>query len=134
VSDKSKVIEPKRLINNTNVQNNNINKNEAISQRTISKIDSQKTSENIAEKCKELTVQHSSNIIKSIECKGITCLLMKNDNGYNVIGKTQTGVKYLKRINEVKNDGTIQYLIRVSIHKFIIDVINGNMEFIMDLC
>ena len=88
----------------------------------------------------------SSNIIKTFECKGIVCSLLKNDNGYNIIGKTQSGVKYLKhyddlksqslqvRINETKEDGTVQYLIRVSVHKFIINVLNGNMEFVMDLC
>ena len=88
----------------------------------------------------------STNVVKTIECNDVVCTLLKNDNGYNIIGKTKNGSKYLKhydslkteniqaRVNEVKKDGTVQYLIRVSVHKFVIDVLNGNMEFVMDLC
>ena len=38
------------------------------------------------------------------------------------------------RLNENKPDGTKQYLIKVGIHKFVINVLNGKMEFVMDLC
>lgn len=140
--DKEKDIEIQKLTNNKkNIESHLELKNSVENDSNTAKVP-----ENVVTKKHEQGIQHPSDIIKSVECKGITCLLMKNDKGYNIIGKTECGVKYLKhydvlktenlqaRINEVKKDGTTQYLIRVSIHKFIVDVLNGNMEFVMDLC
>lgn len=87
------------------------------------------------------------NIIKAVACKGgIICCLSKDDDGYTVIGNKDGKYKVLKHYDELKTvniqsrvseqnpDGSIKYLIRVSNHKFIVNVQENNMEFVVDLC
>ncbi len=97
---------------------------------------------------KEDTRQNNKHggVIKTVKCNNIVCSLLKNETGYNIIGKTENNVVNLKhydslkseniqvRINESKPDGKMQYLVKVGFHKFIINVLNGSMEFVMDLC
>ena len=93
------------------------------------------------------TLENSENVIKSVSCNsGFSCNLVKTDNGYEIIGcvgDKQTKLKEYNelkstnlqvRVNDKKSDGTIQYLVKIGLQKFIANVINDNMEFVMDLC
>ena len=42
--------------------------------------------------------------------------------------------KLQTRLSEKLNDGTTRYIVRVGIHKFILNVKEDNMEYVMDLC
>ena len=76
----------------------------------------------------------------------VGCLLAKSDQEYAVIGFIGDKMFKIKhyekleteniqsRLSETLSDGNVRYLIRIGIHKFILNVNNSNMEFIMDLC
>lgn len=76
----------------------------------------------------------------------IGCYLTKNSKGYFVVGyigdkliqiKSYESLKSEKiqaRMSEKLENGTMRYLVRIGIHKFILDVDNENIKFIMDLC
>ena len=87
------------------------------------------------------------NVIKNIvfgEKAG--CYFVQNALGYAIIGYKNDKKFVLKkytdlntqiiqaRINDKKPDGTIQYLVKISNHKIIINSKDDNMEFVMDLC
>ena len=87
------------------------------------------------------------NVVKWAQCDDkIKCALAKNENNYYVIGVHNGIAKILKqydnvkkeniaiRINEKLSDGIIQYLVKISSNKFVVNVSPNNMEFIMDLC
>ena len=38
------------------------------------------------------------------------------------------------RISKKLGNGASRYIVRIGIHKFILNVDNDNMEFVMDLC
>ena len=74
------------------------------------------------------------------------CYLAKNDDEYIIIGfnggKTFK-IKHYEKLNverlqsrksEKLDDGTQRYIIRIGIHKFIMNVKSDDMEFVMDLC
>lgn len=86
-------------------------------------------------------------IIKYAQCdSNITCALAKNGNNYVVIGIHNGLTKILKqydnikketiaiRLNEKLTNGTTQYLVKLNSNKFIINVFENDMEFVMDLC
>ena len=74
------------------------------------------------------------------------CYLVKNNSGYYIMGFVQDKVFKIKsykqlqneklqtRLSEKLNDGTTRYIVRVGIHKFILNVKDDNMEYVMDLC
>ena len=74
------------------------------------------------------------------------CYLAKDGNNYKVFGYIQDRFFELKqytdlkterfeaRIREKSDDNNIQYIVRTGVHKFILNVSNDNMEFVMDLC
>lgn len=74
------------------------------------------------------------------------CYLAKNDNGYSILGfagnkifkikhyKKLDSEKIQSRVSEKLPDGSTRYLVRIGIHKFILNVSKENMEYIMDLC
>lgn len=74
------------------------------------------------------------------------CHLAKKNNGYIIVGfvgdKTFNIKQYEKldmeklqsRKSERLDDGTQRYIIRIGIHKFIMNVKSDDMEFVMDLC
>jgi len=76
----------------------------------------------------------------------IGCYLAKNEKGYTIIGFTgdktfkikhydKLNVEKLQsRLSEKLDDGTQRYIIRIGIHKFILNVKTDDMEFVMDLC
>ena len=76
----------------------------------------------------------------------IGCYLAKNDNGYCVIGFVGDKVYKIKtyellnnenmqsRMSKKIDDNTTRYIVRIGIHKFIINVDKEKMEFVMDLC
>lgn len=89
----------------------------------------------------------SYKFIKMVKCaNNVSCCLAKNDKGYFVIGRMGEEYKILKqyselkteniqaRVNETKPDGSVQYLIRAGVHKFIVNMTQNSMEFVMDLC
>lgn len=74
------------------------------------------------------------------------CYLAKNDEGYCIIGFAGDSVFKIKyyeklgteklqsRVSEKLEDGTTRYIVRIGIHKFILNVKGNDMEFVMDLC
>ena len=74
------------------------------------------------------------------------CYLAQINNEYAILGYVGDSIfkiKYYKklssnklqaRINEKLNDGTIQYIVRIGLHKFILNVKKDKMEYVMDLC
>ncbi len=74
------------------------------------------------------------------------CYLVKNSNGYAIMGYIGEKVLKLKsykslkteklqtRVSEKFKDGTIRYIVRVGVHKFILNIKDDNMEYVMDLC
>lgn len=74
------------------------------------------------------------------------CYLAKNEQGYCIIGFVGDRVFKIKhyeklnveklqsRISEKLDDGTVRYIVRIGIHKFIMNVKKDDMEFVMDLC
>ena len=74
------------------------------------------------------------------------CYLAKNDKEYAILGfigesifkikyyETLTSNKLQTRVNEKLDENTTQYLVRIGIHKFIVNVTKDNMEYVMDLC
>ena len=76
----------------------------------------------------------------------IGCYLAKNESGYEIlgyIGEKIVRIKYYEkvqskriqtRLNEKFENGKAQYLVRLGLHKFVLDVTGDNMEYVMDLC
>lgn len=74
------------------------------------------------------------------------CYLAKNTSGYSIIGFVGDKLFKIKnyeklktesiqsRVSEKLNDGTTRYLVRIGIHKFILNVKDDKMEYVMDLC
>ena len=74
------------------------------------------------------------------------CYLAKNEKGYTIIGfagdKTFKIKHYEKlsteklqsRVSETLDDGTQRILVRIGIHKFILNIKADDMQFVMDLC
>ena len=74
------------------------------------------------------------------------CRLCKNESGYAVIGYIRRELKILKkyeklnsqriqtRVNEIFENGTTQYIVRIGTNKFIINASDTSMEYVMDLC
>ena len=74
------------------------------------------------------------------------CYLAKNDNGFCVIGFAGDKIYKIKtyellenanmqsRISKQLDNGASRYIVRIGIHKFILNVDKDNMEFVMDLC
>lgn len=74
------------------------------------------------------------------------CYLAKNEQGYCIIGFAGDRVfkvkhyeklnveKLQSRVSEKLDDGTLRYIVRIGIHKFIMNVKKDDMEFVMDLC
>lgn len=76
----------------------------------------------------------------------IGCHLAKSDKGYKVLAYHDTELSVLKeydalnneriqiRQSETLSDGTPRYLIRVAQYKFIVDVKDNQIKYVMDLC
>lgn len=74
------------------------------------------------------------------------CHLVKNSSGYCIlgfVGDKLFKIKYYERLKteviqarktEKIDNNTYRYIVRIGIHKFIMNVSKDNMEFIMDLC
>ncbi len=74
------------------------------------------------------------------------CCLGKNSNGYTVIGYAGDRTFKIKhyvslkseqmqaRASEKMADGTTRYIVRLGVHKFIMNAKDDNLEFVMDLC
>lgn len=74
------------------------------------------------------------------------CYLGKSSNGYTVIGYADDRTFKIKHYDELKSeqmqvrvsekmdDGTIRYIVRLGVHKFIMNAKGDNLEFVMDLC
>ena len=74
------------------------------------------------------------------------CYLVKNDTGYAVIGFVGDKLIELKqyqilksekiqsRMSEKLADGTLRYIVRIGLQKFIVDVVDDDIKYVMDLC
>jgi len=89
--------------------------------------------------------QENDKIIDRVKCNQVAELILKEEaNGYTIIGILNNKEFDLKHYNsltqkkiQVRNpdkDNNTQYLIRLGIHKFIVNITSDNMEFVMDLC
>lgn len=87
------------------------------------------------------------NILSSVNFGENTgCHLAKNKNGYTVFGfigdkilkiKQYTILKSEKiqaRISEKLDDGGARYIVRIGVHKFVVNVYKDKIEYVMDLC
>ena len=74
------------------------------------------------------------------------CYLVKNDSGYAVIGyvgeklielkkyKTLKSEKIQSRVSETLEGGALRCLVRIGLQKFIVDVVDDDIKYVMDLC
>ena len=87
------------------------------------------------------------NIVSSVEFAGnMGCHLGKKDNGYVILGYIGDNLFKIKnyevlksekiqaRMSETLADGLKRYIVRIGIHKFIVDVDENNIKYVMDLC
>ena len=77
---------------------------------------------------------------------GIGCHLAKSGNLYTVIAYSGNSLKIIKeysslksekiqgRLSETSKEGIQRYLIRIGNSKFVADLINNELNFVMDLC
>lgn len=86
---------------------------------------------------------NNNEIIKTILINNNTeCSLVKTDDGYEIIGCIKDKQFNLKHYDSLKSTNmqirahqkNKQYLIKLGIHKFVINIYEDNMEFVMDLC
>ena len=84
-------------------------------------------------------------VIKSIKCtQNSSCLLVKSDAEYYIIGKINDKQFELKKYDSVSStnmqirlndkNNKEQYLVKIGSHKIVIKVTEEKMEFVMDLC
>ena len=86
-------------------------------------------------------------ILSSVELSPkIGCHLTKRENGYFVLGyvneqliklkyyETLKSEKIQARKNENLADGTLRFVIRIGLNKFIIDLKDNSIKYVMDLC
>ena len=85
-------------------------------------------------------------ITKSNITDRLGCYLAKNSSGYTILGFIGDKIFKIKNYEQLKNeklqtresekldDGTIRYIVRIGVHKFILNVKDDKMEFVMDLC
>ena len=78
--------------------------------------------------------------------EGKGCYLVKNETGYAVLGYVGDKLIELKQYPSLKSekiqarnseklpDGTLRYLVRIGLQKFIVDVKDSNIKYVMDLC
>ena len=74
------------------------------------------------------------------------CYLVKNDSGYAVLGyigdklielkqyETLKSEKIQARNSEKLPDGTLRYIVRIGLQKFIVDANDSDIKYVMDLC
>ena len=87
------------------------------------------------------------NIVSKVEfSEQIGCYLAKNENGYTVLSHVNNKIEKLKhydslkteniqaRVSEKIDDKTSRYIVRIGTHKFILNVSDSNLEFMLDLC
>ncbi len=91
--------------------------------------------------------REGAEVLKTVRCNdNTTCSLLKTSDGYVVAGTINGKQKELKRydklrttnmqirVNEKMKDGCVQYLVKIGANKFVINVTQDSMEFVMDLC
>lgn len=74
------------------------------------------------------------------------CHLVKNETGYAVVGFIGDKITKIKEYSELKSEkiqarlseklenGNLRFLIRIGINKFIVDISETNIKYVMDLC
>lgn len=88
----------------------------------------------------------SYNVLSSVEMlPNVGCYLAKNGNGYTVLGYVGDKICALKQYDELKSekiqarknedlsDGTVRYIIRIGMVKFIANVKSDSIDYVMDL-
>ncbi len=95
-------------------------------------------------KCTEGNISYS--IVSTTEIfNNMGCHLAKNENGYAILIYKGDSVSKIKDLNFIKKDylqsrlsekledGTLRYIVKVDTNKFIIDIKNDNINYVMDL-
>lgn len=88
----------------------------------------------------------SFTVVSSTEfATGFGCHLAKNENGYAILGyigdklcklksyETLKSEKIHSRLSDNVDENTSRYLIRIGINKFVVDVSDNNINYVMDL-
>lgn len=116
--------------------------------REVAKTTTKKVEQPVENQTKICVIENESYDVLSVAAFGYNkgCYLTKNSKGYFVIGyigdklsqiKSYESLKSEKiqaRVSENLENGATRYLVRIGIHKFILDVDNENINFVMDLC
>lgn len=110
---------------------------------------------NIEDSVKSVSTQEMKCVIDGITYNVISsaafsdnkgCYLAKYDKGYIILGyigeklikineyETFKSEKIHARLSEKLPSGTLRYIVRVGIHKLIVNVKDDNIEYVMDLC
>ena len=87
----------------------------------------------------------NAELIKSVKCtENSECKIIHTDNKYIVIGCINNKEIILKEYTDLKNSNMYirlndksdktKYLVKIGLNKFLIQITNDNMEFVMDLC
>ena len=87
----------------------------------------------------------NAELIKTVKCtENSECKIIHTDNKYVVMGNINNKEVILKEYTDLKNSNMYvrlndkfdktKYLVKVGLNKFLIQITNDNMEFVMDLC
>ena len=116
--------------------------------KELTNIYQEKKAEPVKTQTKMCVIENESyDVLSSVSfTANMGCHLAKNSKGYLVVGyigdklfqiKTYEVLKSEKiqaRMSEKLENGTLRFLVRIGIHKFVLDVENENIKFVMDLC
>ncbi len=130
-------------INQNNKQN--ITVQNTATNNTAKKVEAAEKNGNAAVKCIIEGVNYD--IINTVEItSSLGCHLAKSNNKYIVLAYKDSDLKIIKeydsiksekiqaRISETLADGTPRYLVKVGLNKFIVDIKDGDINYVMDLC
>lgn len=135
------------ILNRINERRNQRKDNTSIKQdvKKTNITQKEKQTENQIKLC--VIENESFDILSSVSfINNMGCHLAKNSKGYSVIGyvgdklfkiKTYPKLKSEKiqaRMSEKGDNGNSRYIVRIGIHKFILEIEKENIRFVMDLC
>ena len=146
-SERSRSQASEDILNRINERRNQRKENISIKQ-TAKKTNITKKEDKNENQIKLCVIENESfDILSSVSfINNMGCHLAKNSKGYSVIGyigdklfkiKTYPELKSEKiqaRMSEKGDNGNPRYIVRIGIHKFILEIENENIRFIMDLC
>lgn len=117
------------------------------SEKEIAKINQNPEKASDVESIKCILEGETYTVVSSVILEGEKgCYLAKNENGYTILGyigdklvkiqhyKTLKSEKIHARLSEKLDNNTSRYLVRIGLQKFIVNVTENDINFVMDLC